>query len=392
MIVILVLLVFILSYWLVETIRLVRARRAIPIRIHVNGSRGKSSVTRLIAAALREGGLRTFAKTTGTQARMILPDGSEEPVIRMGTPNICEQVGVLDRARLEGAEAIVLECMAVRPDLQRITEKRILHSTIGVITNARADHLDVMGPTVADVAVALSSTIPRRGYALLADTRHADTMRRVAKRRSTEFEVVAPDTLPPGAMDGFRYVEHDHNVAATLMIARRLGIEDEVSLRGMHSVTPDPGACTRTHFKYGGANFVFYNILAANDLESTISIWNRVGLQPGGDIPSIALLNLRGDRIDRSLRFADELEKGLQADYYLLVGDVTPRVQRRYEGRLPGERLITIGRVRPEEIFERIAALSSGGSFRVGGVGNIGGLGHQILHFVSSQEEQNAHS
>ena len=38
----------------------------IPLRIHVNGTRGKSSVTRLIAAGLREGGIRTFAKTTGT--------------------------------------------------------------------------------------------------------------------------------------------------------------------------------------------------------------------------------------------------------------------------------------------------------------------------------------
>ena len=33
--------------------------RSIPIRIHVNGTRGKSSVTRLIAAGLREGGAQT---------------------------------------------------------------------------------------------------------------------------------------------------------------------------------------------------------------------------------------------------------------------------------------------------------------------------------------------
>ena len=43
----------------------------IPIRIHVNGTRGKSSVTRLIAAGLRAGGKRTFAKTTGTAPRVI---------------------------------------------------------------------------------------------------------------------------------------------------------------------------------------------------------------------------------------------------------------------------------------------------------------------------------
>ena len=56
-----------------------------------------------------------------------------------------------------------MECMAVRPDLQKICEEHIMHSTIGVITNIRPDHLDVMGPTVADVAVALSSTVPAAG-------------------------------------------------------------------------------------------------------------------------------------------------------------------------------------------------------------------------------------
>ena len=51
---------------------------AIPLRIHVNGTRGKSSVTRLIAAGLRAGGLRTFAKTTGTAPRIINAERSEE--------------------------------------------------------------------------------------------------------------------------------------------------------------------------------------------------------------------------------------------------------------------------------------------------------------------------
>ena len=49
----------------------------IPVRIHVGGTRGKSSVTRLIAAGLNHSGVRTAAKTTGTTARMILPDQRE---------------------------------------------------------------------------------------------------------------------------------------------------------------------------------------------------------------------------------------------------------------------------------------------------------------------------
>src|SRR6185437_4727712 len=40
----------------------------IQVRVLVNGIRGKSSITRLTAGALRGGGLVTVAKTTGTAA------------------------------------------------------------------------------------------------------------------------------------------------------------------------------------------------------------------------------------------------------------------------------------------------------------------------------------
>ena len=122
MAVLVLLLLFVLGLWVREMWIHQRALRSIPIRVHVNGSRGKSSVVRLIAAAMREGGVRTVAKTTGSKARFIHTDGNEEPVIRLGTPNICEQIGILDKARREEAQAIVMECMAVRPDLQKICE------------------------------------------------------------------------------------------------------------------------------------------------------------------------------------------------------------------------------------------------------------------------------
>src|ERR1043165_5680056 len=54
-----------------------RALRTIQVRIHVAGTRGKSTTTRLIAAALRAGGRRVVAKTTGAEPRLLLPDGSE---------------------------------------------------------------------------------------------------------------------------------------------------------------------------------------------------------------------------------------------------------------------------------------------------------------------------
>jgi len=115
----------------------------IPIRIHVNGTRGKSSVVRLIAGGLREGGVVTCAKTTGTLARMILPDASEYQVFRPAGANVIEQVRIVSAAASYGAQAIVAECMALQPQLQWLCESRFLKATHGVITNARADHLDV---------------------------------------------------------------------------------------------------------------------------------------------------------------------------------------------------------------------------------------------------------
>ena len=73
-----------------------RLLNTIPIRIHVNGTRGKSSVTRLIAAGLREAGIRTFAKTTGTAPRVIDAEGKDHIIHRLRSPSIGEQVRLLN--------------------------------------------------------------------------------------------------------------------------------------------------------------------------------------------------------------------------------------------------------------------------------------------------------
>src|SRR5262245_50182833 len=143
-----------------ERARLVRQRGSIRIRIHVNGTRGKSSLVRLIAAALRAHGVRTYAKTTGSQPQLILPDGSELPVFRPGLPNVIEQLRIIGIAADDRAEALVLECMALQPHLQALCELSILCSTHGVISNAWPDHLDVMGPGEREVALALLGTCP----------------------------------------------------------------------------------------------------------------------------------------------------------------------------------------------------------------------------------------
>src|SRR4030042_1387019 len=88
-----------------------RRLKTIPLRIHVNGSRGKSSVTRLVAAGLRAGGIRTVAKTTGTLPRIIDPEGHEIAIIRDQRANIIEQVKIIRFLGHYNPQALVIECM-----------------------------------------------------------------------------------------------------------------------------------------------------------------------------------------------------------------------------------------------------------------------------------------
>ena len=108
-------------YLAAEAFSVARYRHVIKHVIYVNGTRGKSSVTRLIDAGLRAGGWRTYAKTTGTLPMIIDTNGNEKLIRRRGRANIKEQIKILKQAALEKAEVLVIECMAVNPELQYIS-------------------------------------------------------------------------------------------------------------------------------------------------------------------------------------------------------------------------------------------------------------------------------
>ena len=160
--------------------------------VHVNGTRGKSTVCRLIEAGLRAGGLRVFCKTTGTDPMTIDVSGNEEPLHRRGKANIKEQVGILRRAAAQNAEVLVIECMALQPEYQRCAQHRILQADVGVITNVRHDHADVMGDSLPEIADTLSNTIPKGGVLFTADEAMADRLKNHAEALGSRFVLARP--------------------------------------------------------------------------------------------------------------------------------------------------------------------------------------------------------
>jgi poly-gamma-glutamate synthase PgsB/CapB len=355
----------------------------VPVRVHVNGTRGKSSVTRLIAGGLRAGGRRTFAKTTGTMARIIWPDGTESDVYRVGHPNIIEQIRIVQRAVECGAEAMVLECMAVTPELQPIAELRLVQSTVGVITNARADHLDLMGPTVNDVARALSQTAPRNGHLFTAERERSAILEAAARERGSILHVTDERGVTSSELAGFSYVEHAENVSLALAVCGHLGVGRATALRGMWEAAPDPGVLRRHTVRSGEKELTFVNAFAANDPDSTLLIWKRLGLAgPQNGMQRIVLANCRDDRLQRSGQIADLIASRLRADHAVLAGLGTELVAFRAVQRgFPRERLSDLGGLDAEQVYERVLDLVDT-TATVVGIGNIIGLGQEIaLHF-----------
>ena len=189
------LLVVLATWGILQERRHQKRLASIPVRVHVNGTRGKSSMTRLIAAGLRAGGMRTIAKTTGTMPRFIYHDGTEVPVARAGKANVIEQVRIVRRASELQAQVLVTECMGVNPELQSLLEDRMIRSTHSVITNARADHLDEMGPTVRDVARNLGRTISRNGSFFTAEREHLDIFKKIASERGTTVRWIEAEEI-----------------------------------------------------------------------------------------------------------------------------------------------------------------------------------------------------
>lgn len=322
-----------------ENFRHSRRIERIPIRIHVNGTRGKSTTTRLIAAGLREGGFRVVAKATGTAPRLILEDGTERPVRRIGRANIIEQVRTAAMACARRADALVVECMALHPENLWVSEHRMVRATIGVITNVRDDHLDVMGPTIQDVAEALSLTIPRAGHLVTSESRFVEVFERRARTLHTRVHVVDGSIVPDEINESFPYLSFKDNVACALKVCELLGVDRETALRGMVRAQSDPGVTSILQLTRAGRTYVFVDAFAANDSASTRAIWRRFrekGSFP--DVPVIAIMNNRADRLPRLAEMAALLAQEILPDCVVLVGEAGHIAERCLRRCLGGQR------------------------------------------------------
>lgn len=302
-----------------------RTLERIPVRILVNGTRGKSSVTRLIAAGLRAGGISVLAKTTGSAARLILSDGSEEAVRRRGQATIMEHAGLARRAAREGAQALVAECMAVQAETTAVLTEKLARPTIGVITNVRQDHDDTMGKSLEEVARVLSLSIPFGGDLFMGEEPDAvrALLEQEAARRRTRVHVIKARAEDEEICSQFAYPMFPENVALARAVCSVCGVDWEAAGQGMLDASPDPGVLPVLDFEWKHMAVRVINAFAANDLVSTAMLWDRyrrAGMPGSGVWPMVVY----GHRADRAWRAAMLAAIAKQAGAVLIAANALP--------------------------------------------------------------------
>ncbi|MFD6469015.1 poly-gamma-glutamate synthase PgsB [Streptomyces goshikiensis] len=356
----------------------------IPHRVLVNGIRGKSSITRLCAGALRGGGLTTVAKTTGTAARFIHPDATEEPVYRkFGIANVVEQIGIVRRAAAYRPHALVMECMAVMPALQEINQSKLIQSTIGVLCNVREDHVAEMGPTLDDIARSLSRSMPHDGICVTAEKERFDVLQEEADARNCRLVYADPDTVSDEELRGFSWFTFKENVAIALTVAELLGVDRETALQGMYDAPPDPGVLSvERYLAPGGKRLRFANVFAANDPESTLMNINQLLDLGAVDRPLNVVINCRPDRVERNGQMGSIIPE-LRPDRVFVIGHPA----RSAIDAIPAEwrdRAVDLGgdhRDGEEFVHELLGHLDASSSLVA--IGNIHGQGEVLLEHLA---------
>ena len=372
---------------IIEQISHQKRVNSIPIRIHVNGTRGKSTTTRLIAAGLREAGFKVLAKTTGTLPRIIFEDGMETPIRRRGSPNIIEQLKIFKEATKRKVDVLVVECMAVSPELQWVSEHKMVRSTIGVITNVREDHLEDVGPGLDSMAESLKLTIPQGEVLVTAEKNYLSFFKEHADNLKTKIIWADPDDVSDRTIDKFHYMNFKENVSVALRVNKHFGVKEDVALRGMLKANPDPGAFRVFKLVKEGKIIFFVNAFAANDRTSTLLIWEKVKkIFDLNNLPVIGIINSREDRALRAIQFAHILAKEIILSKIILVGPLSKLTEMTFfKLKVPDDKILNLGRItNTEEVLQTVLrSINNKNKVILIGLGNTKGVGQNLMEYFN---------
>ena len=377
-------LILFLLYLLGEKIHLASKIKKIPLRICITGTRGKSTITRLIAGILRENGRKVLAKTTGSRSVMIFPDGSEKEILRRGQPSILEGKDVLRAAAQMGAQALVVEMMGIQPEMMRVETVKMFRPHILVITNVRLDHQEQMGASKEDIAASFALAVPKKCTVFVQEKKFIQTFEEKANRVNSKIfrapEAINQKSIDKGNLETF----YERDVHLSLFVAEYLDIDRNVALSGINKSQGDIGSLKAWMSKDSTLpkDCCFISAFAANEPESTSVVLDYLKKK---DVlrgkKRTALLSFRKDRGDRTLQWLRALEGGFLSEFdrIFLLGEHAGVVLKKIKSVSKGQDFIVRTAGSPAEIM-RDAVFQDEESVVVG-MGNMVGFGHKLVQY-----------
>lgn len=328
--------------------------------VHVNGIRGKTSVCRFIDAGLRHEGYRVFTKTTGSTPFIINTNGVETLIKRTAPANIKEQIKIIKQAYKEKAEILILECMAVNPEYQKVTQEQIVKSNLSVITNVRHDHILDMGMELEEIAISLSNTIPKNGFLFTSDKDGERYFKDACKNKNTKLIISNRRLNIDEALD--------ENISLAYDICAHIGIKSENFLECFNNYKKDFGS----HYLFeniGEHKIDFLNLFSANDPTSTLSLLKNYTDKKNYE-KIVFVYNNRADRADRLFLFCKYFFSNFIENQIFIVGQNTSLAKKL---------LLKIGAKDVKTTKEWTDILSLPQGTLAVGIGNIKNTGYDII-------------
>ncbi len=368
-----------------------RRLKKIPLRITVTGTRGKSSIVRTLASVFRSHGIQVLAKTTGSEATYILPDGKEEAIKRRGKTTILEQKKLIRKAVKLNVQCMITEIMSIHPECHSIETHKIIKPEFTILANIRADHIHLAGKTKEELSHYFNHDIYRGSHVFI----HVDEINEYlisgASRRNAKLITVTKDAAQKLNISSSAANRHlPENLDLVYAASKHFGIDQHTIERGIENTLLDIGRLELFRFEEGEKKIFFVNTFAANEPESTLKLIHKItGIMRADPLLTSGLLALRSDRGERSRQWLDYLvERKDHCFHPLFLTGAHSRILHR---KIAGSKMIR--GCDPEYITRSILSVCDTGTL-VFGMGNFHGVGKKMVEYwkeegLSMKNERN---
>jgi gamma-polyglutamate synthase len=278
--------------------RVHQAQIAIPLRILVTGTRGKSGTVRLLHSMFMESGKPAYGKVTGTTAVELFPDGSEKPTTRFGAAGVSEMPEAVIRAAKHQVDVGIFECMAITPSLISLVVKSHVRPHIVVIPSIRLDHLEEEGLDERAIATSIIESVGPCEYVVAGSTQPdvVEVFEKYCGENNITLVTAAPDETTPVAAG-----HHPTNVAVAIAVATIAGLSPDEATRHLASSSVEPRALTMMSVEVDGGVLNCIDLGGANDPQSA---WEALAACCVDEKVVVPLLVNRWERPLRSVLFA----------------------------------------------------------------------------------------